>query len=429
MQLGLHDIGSNEHSAQVLVATIERLSTATTLDRVTGVVTEAVRAALGCDGASFVLREDGCCHYADEDAISPLWKGSRFPLSSCISGWAMLHREPVVVPDIYADERIPHDAYRPTFVQSLAMVPIRTADPLGAIGAYWAEHHVADADEVRLLGVIANSAAVAIENLELRGAIVRRSDERDELAQRADELEAAVHTIVHDLRDPLIAMLGYAELLDDVVSDAPAAEAAGAAAAAEAAHAFARTIVESGRRITEQIDTMLGVYRITDRDIEPATVDLSEIARQVADQLGALTGDRHIEIRIEDGLDAIADPDLAYLMIENLLGNAVKYTRDVPDACIELLSVTQGHMSVGRIGSADAFRTFVVRDNGDGFDAEDVGRLFRPMARLHSADEFPGVGMGLASVARIVEMHGGQVSAEGEKHVGAAFYFSLPAAV
>ncbi len=427
---------SLDGATDVLVNVLDELSNATTLSDVTDLVTGAVRAALGCDGATFVLREDGLCHYVDEDAISPLWAGYRFPVESCLSGWAMIHRQTVVVPDIYSDDRVPHDAYRTTFVRGLVLVPIRGIEPIGALGAYWSRSHEADAEQVRLLGLIAKTAAVALENLELRGALVRRSTERDELARRTDELEAAIHTVAHDLRSPLAAMLGYAELLDDVVAEACApstpggpGEAGEAGTAGEVARVFTHTILDSGRRMAEQIDVMLGLYQITSQPLRPALVDLSQVAHQVADQIGLHTGDRRIEIRIEEGLEVLADPVLAHLMLDNLLGNAVKYTGKKPAAHIELASVEGDPMALTRLGVPHPFRTFVVRDNGDGFASEEAGRLFQPMTRLHTADEFPGTGLGLASVARIVEMHGGQVRAEGEKSVGASFYFSLPTAV
>jgi putative nucleotidyltransferase with HDIG domain len=112
-----------------------------------------------------VLRDGDFCFYADEDAISPLWKGQRFPMGTCISGWAMKNRLPVAIEDIYSDRRIPHDTYRPTFVKSLAMVPIRTLDPVGAIGNYWAESHQPTKDELELLQALADTTAVAIENV------------------------------------------------------------------------------------------------------------------------------------------------------------------------------------------------------------------------------------------------------------------------
>jgi putative two-component system response regulator len=148
-----------------LVGVIQRLSLARSVPDIQEIVRTAARRLTGADGATFVLRDNGKCYYADEDAISPLWKGQRFPLERCISGWAMLNRRPAVIEDIYADDRIPHDAYRPTFVKSLAMVPIRTLEPVGAIGNYWATRHQPTAQEVELLQALADSTAVAMENV------------------------------------------------------------------------------------------------------------------------------------------------------------------------------------------------------------------------------------------------------------------------
>jgi diguanylate cyclase (GGDEF)-like protein len=129
------------------------------------VVRVAARELAGADGATFVLRDGERCFYADEYAIAPLWKGQKFPLEACISGWAMLNRKQVAIEDIYADDRIPHDAYRPTFVKSLVMVPIRRVDPLGAIGLYWASHHAATEKEIGLAQALADSTAVAMEHV------------------------------------------------------------------------------------------------------------------------------------------------------------------------------------------------------------------------------------------------------------------------
>jgi len=124
-------------------------------------VRAAARELCGADGATFVLRDGPYCYYADEDAISPLWKGQRFPLETCISGWAMLDGRAAAIENNDADERIPHAAYRPTFVRSLAMVPIRRIDPIGAIGNYWAEQHQPTEEEIELLQALADSTAVS----------------------------------------------------------------------------------------------------------------------------------------------------------------------------------------------------------------------------------------------------------------------------
>lgn len=144
-----------------LVNVVQRLSLARDLGTVQEIVRQAARSLIGADGATFVLRDKTQCYYADEDAIEPLWKGMRFPLESCISGWSMLHREPAVIPDVYADSRIPTDVYRATFVKSLAMAPIRSLDPIGAIGVYWGQSHQATEAEVRLLQALADTTAVA----------------------------------------------------------------------------------------------------------------------------------------------------------------------------------------------------------------------------------------------------------------------------
>ncbi|MBI1374325.1 MAG: response regulator [Phycisphaera sp.] len=160
-----------------LLEAVVALSRARTLEDVTQVITSTVRELTGADGVTFVLRDEDRCYYVDEDAISPLWKGNRFPLTACISGWTMLHAERVVIEDIYQDERIPHDAYRPTFVKSLAMAPIRSEAPVGAIGAYWAERHAATDEELDVIQLLADHAAVALSNVELFMAL-RRGEER-----------------------------------------------------------------------------------------------------------------------------------------------------------------------------------------------------------------------------------------------------------
>jgi GAF domain-containing protein len=197
-----------------LVAAIQDLSKARDLAAVQAIVRKAARELTGADGATFVLRDGDRCYYLDEDAIEPLWKGQRFPMSACISGWAMLHGKPAVIEDIYADARIPADANRPTFVNSLVMVPVRSADPIAAIGNYWATQRLPTDEEVRLLQALANSTSVALENASLYAELETRLRERTEAlecAKRAEEearreleerkrTEAALQRTEHQLR-------------------------------------------------------------------------------------------------------------------------------------------------------------------------------------------------------------------------------------
>jgi two-component sensor histidine kinase len=181
---------------ETFVAAIRRLSLARSVEEIMATVTPATRRLLGADGVTFVLRRGEHCHYADEDAISPLWKGRRFPMSACISGWCMKRRQPVAIEDIYSDERIPHDVYRPTFVRSLAMVPVRRDDPVAAMGAYWAEQREVAKEELALLQTMANASALAIASVnrqrdgEEHAAMLRR--EIDHRVKNAFSLSLAL---------------------------------------------------------------------------------------------------------------------------------------------------------------------------------------------------------------------------------------------
>ncbi|QDP98112.1 GAF domain-containing protein [Microlunatus elymi] len=141
------------------------LDHATSVFEVAAEVRHLARRSCRADGATFVLRDGDFCFYVDEDAIAPLWKGQRFPIESCISGWAMLHAEPAVIADIFTDERIPQEAYRPTFVRSLLMMPVGLPTPLAAIGCYWSTNHQATIDEIAALEALAVRTAEALDRV------------------------------------------------------------------------------------------------------------------------------------------------------------------------------------------------------------------------------------------------------------------------
>lgn len=176
-----------------LVNVVQALSLARDLQAIMDIVRRAARELTGADGSTFVLREDDECFYAEEDAIGRLWKGLRFPLSTCISGWAMLNHEAVVVPNIFEDPRIPIAAYQPTFVRSLAMVPIRTIDPIGAIGTYWAQVYHPTPEQVKVLQALADVTAVAMENVQVLTNLERLVKERTaDLKAANDRLQREV---------------------------------------------------------------------------------------------------------------------------------------------------------------------------------------------------------------------------------------------
>ncbi len=127
------------------------------------VVRGTARAVCSADGVAFVLRDGDKCHYVEEDAIGPLWKGRRFPMETCISGWAMLNGRTAAIPDIFADARIPHDAYRRTFVRSLVMVPVGSTSAVAAIGVYWAELRGFAAQEIATIEALADAIGEAMQ--------------------------------------------------------------------------------------------------------------------------------------------------------------------------------------------------------------------------------------------------------------------------
>jgi diguanylate cyclase (GGDEF)-like protein len=156
--------GPPDRTLDVLLRAVQDLSQAADAGRVQEIVARAARRLVGADGATFVLRDGDRCFYVDEDAIAPLWKGQRFPMEACISGWSMHRGAVATIEDIYEDPRIPHEAYRPTFVRSLLMTPIRPADPLGAIGMYWAHRHRPTSEEIALARALADSTAIALQH-------------------------------------------------------------------------------------------------------------------------------------------------------------------------------------------------------------------------------------------------------------------------
>jgi len=182
-----------------LVDAIEQLALARSAEEIAAVVRHSARVLSGADGVAVVLRDEDRCHYVDEDAVGPLWKGLKFPMTACISGWAMLNRQTAVIPDIYLDARIPHDAYRPTFVKSLVMTPVGAGEPIAAIGAYWAKRRDPTDQEIAVLQAIARATATAFENLRLVGSLTDTIAQRDflirELDHRAKNMLASVQAI------------------------------------------------------------------------------------------------------------------------------------------------------------------------------------------------------------------------------------------
>ena len=218
------------------------------------------------------------------------------------------------------------------------------------------------------------------------------------------ELEAFSSTVSHDLRKPLTIIFTAAQVLRDECKEQTGLISY-----------YIDTILEASQRMEELIDALQTLARISRSNLSITAVDLSSLVLEISSELQLVEPSRSVSWMITEGLTCSGDPHLLRVILENLLGNAWKYTRSQPTAIIQF-----GKLDTPR-GEA-----FFVRDNGAGFDMARVGELFKPFARLHSVNEFPGTGIGLATVQRIVERHGGSVWAEGAVGSGAVFYFTLP---
>lgn len=399
---------SQESTEQALrlVKVVKDLSAAHSLNEIMAVVRTAAREIAGADGATFVLKDGEFCFYADEDAISPLWKGQRFPLKSCISGWAMLNKQAVVIEDISVDPRIPYEAYRPTFVRSLAMTPIRLEDPIGAIGTYWADRHVPSEDQLRVLQALADTVSVAMENVELYRSLEKRIDQLANADKAKDEFLMAMS---HELRTPMNAVVGWSEiLLTDDMSETDRREALG-------------VILRNAKKQVHIIDDLFDVTNIIhDRiALEPRAVEIGPLVQAAVDGVKPDCARKGIPLRFLDdagSAEVWGDPRRLEQVFANLLSNAVKFSAEGQEIFVHL----------SRQGPAVRLR---VSDQGAGIASDVLPEIFDRFRQGDSSMTRArgGLGLGLAIVRSLVEAHKGEVVAEsGGVGRGAIFTVTFP---
>jgi signal transduction histidine kinase len=270
------------------------------------------------------------------------------------------------------------------------------------------EKHLIKSDRVQILNLLLSSYETAIQkNRELTRAKDELNKLNDRLATANRELEAFNYTVSHDLRVPLTGICGYSDILLEMYGDRLDADC----------KECVREILNSARHMNQLIGTLLNFSRLTQATLQRRPVDLSSMVRSIADELQAKDPHRRVMFTIENGVTADGDARLLEVVLQNLMDNAWKYTGKREEALIEF-------------GATEVCGTlsFFVRDNGAGFDETRMEKLFLPFQRLHDPEEYEGCGIGLATVQRIIERHGGSVWAEGEVDKGAAFFFTLPVA-
>lgn len=339
------------------------------------------------------------------------------------AGTAIRERRPSICDDVATDPRMEpwRDAALARGYRACAGFPlVREGSAIGALVVYAGDSGFFDAERTALLEDLAADISLALDSIGERSAraraeaeiaalnrdLERRVAERTHQLDEANrELQAFAYSVSHDLRAPLRAIDGFSQALEEDWGEKLDDEAKGY---------LARVRTGVGD-MTDLIDGMLSLSRLSRGELEPFDVDLAKIAREIVEELRRAEPSREIEVVVAEPLRAVADPRLVRAVLQNLLDNAWKFTGKTPNARIEVGSRREGEREA-----------FFVRDNGAGFEPSLVEKLFRPFQRLHAASEFPGNGIGLATVKRIVARHGGEVAAEGDVDRGATFSFTLP---
>ncbi len=419
-----------------LMGAIRDLSQARSLDDVMQIVRVVARTLTAADGATFVLRDAGQCYYAEENAIAPLWKGKRFPLESCISGWAMMNRQSVAIEDIYSDPRIPADAYRPTFVKSLAMVPVRREDPIAAIGAYWASSHLATNREMWLLQTLADCTALALANVELYQDLKRRADEyallyeqaqkemkdRQQLegelrqAQKMEAIGRLAGGIAHDFNNLLMVITGYSDMVLDMVSKE---------------FEFREQLEEirsAGERAASLTRQLLAFSR--KQILQPEIIDINESVARMNKLLKRLIGeDIDLFTRLQPGLHPVEfDPSQIEQIVMNLAVNARDAMQKGGQLTIETANVDldEAYAREHPDAHAGAHVMIAITDSGTGMSVEVKEKIFEPF--FTTKKDGKGTGLGLSTVYGIVKQCGGNIWVYSELGHGTTFKIYLPSA-
>lgn len=400
---------SDNQTMTCLVRAVQEMSLARNLESVMRIVRSAARRLTGADGATFVLRDNDMCYYADEDAIAPLWKGQRFPMEICISGWSMINRKPAIIGDIYEDSRIPVDAYLPTFVKSLVMVPVRSIDPIAAIGTYWAHKHVPTDEEVSLLQSLADITAVNMENVyvynELEQRVNERTQELVDSLEREKKMSAVKSQMVsmasHELKTPLSAILSSAYLLEQQIGQDSEGK--------KAKHL--NRIKSCVDRLTGMLNDFLAVDQLKQGKAETfrEKFDLPDFIDGILEEVAG-TFKRGQKLRyIHTGETAIIqDRKILHHVLLNLLSNASKYSGEQQPIDLRTIAIN------GQV-------TISVRDYGIGIPYEDQQRIFSDFFRASNAHSIQGTGLGLNIVKYYTELLGGTITFNSKPGEGTSF--------
>lgn len=383
--------------------TVIKLSFATTSEDIADLVKSAARSIAGAEGAAFIFSDGSDCFYADEDAISPLWKGKRFPKESCISGYCMTQKKQEAIVDIYLDERIPHDLYRPTFVKSLLMTPVRKEAPIAAIGVYWAHNHQVSDEQSAMIQALADVTAIAVQNIEQKQNLEALVNKRTkELATSRDELKQLAYNVSHELQSPLRNMSSSLRQLSSRYKDRLDKDA----------DTFISDALSSGTQVDRMLDALWMYARIEQDTMPPSSILSEDCLNRALTRLSDLITSTRTQVTHSSLPRVRANKAQLDYVFQELIENAIKF--NLTDPAI--------HINVQK---QDDKWVFSLNDNGVGFDMVEGNLIFGMFQQLDKTK--PGTGMGLTVCRRIIESCGGQMWAQSNKNNGSTFYFSLQA--
>lgn len=394
------------YASSTLVRAVRDLSLAHSLEEITAVVRNAARDLVHADGATFVLRDQEQCHYVDEDAISPLWKGMKFPLSACISGWCMLYKEQLTIKDIYQDDRIPHDAYRPTFVKSLAMTPIRKNNPIGAIGTYWAESYRPSEEELEALQSLADSTSIAIKNINTLNKLKERTLNLERINQR---LNRFTWIVSHDLKEPLRNINLNLSFLEGELLDQ------GKITKEDDSYSYFQKINSSIATSKQLISDLLEVTKLENYQHSIKPVDLRTVIKEVLEILEGTIKEKNGIIECEELPTVRTDPVLITRVFQNIIANAVKFHKDGIPPEVKINASLSGSNWV-----------VAIKDSGIGIPEDIQHKVFDFFTHVHNRVDYPGSGVGLSICKKIIEDLGGEIWIDSPKDEGCTISFTLP---
>ncbi len=423
-----HDLPAEAARWAQAAQAIEQLTQAGSLDAVIDILRQSARRIVGADGITIVLRDGAFCHYIAEDAKEPLWAGQRFPLESCISGWAMTRGETVAISDVYLDPRVPQDAYRVTFVRSMLMVPIGRDPAVAAVGAYWSETGQRSANEKALLESLSRAASTALENGRLleslqrlnaeleervisRTAELERTQEKLRQTQKMEVIGQLTGNVAHDfnnLLSPIMAALDRV-LVSHVSSPSITRSVSLGMEAAENAKTLVQRLLAFARR----------------QPLISTAVDPAGLVESMRSLLTSTVGPRiTLDLTVAPDLSAIrADRHQLEMAILNLAVNA----RDaMPEGGTFAVTVekAQGNLPEGL--AQGGYTLLTVRDTGCGMDAGTLRKATEPF--FTTKDAGSGTGLGLSMVDGLVSQLGGALRIESELGAGTMVRLWLPVA-